>query len=178
MRHELGEVLRRGVGEDHALSGETREADVRERGERLSALAHSLDRPERGLQADAVIRADRRDVERCERARRLLRRHAAERLRVLVEREQADDRKRRDCAHRVNRGEQLGELVERLDHEQVDAASFQKARLLGEDGVAVLGRPPSGPIEPAMNTSAPEISRASRAIFTAASLIAATSSSR
>ena len=38
--------------------------------------------------------------------------------------------------------------------------------------------PPSGPIDPATKTSAPDTSRASRAIFTAASLIAATSSSR
>ena len=38
--------------------------------------------------------------------------------------------------------------------------------------------PPSGPIDPAMKTSEPDTSRASRAIFTAASLIAATSSSR
>ena len=92
----------------------------------LPLSRHPLDRAERRLEPDAVVRADRGDVELCERARRLLRRDAAERLRVLVEGEQAHDRQRGDRAHRADRGEELVELVERLDHEEVDAATFEQ----------------------------------------------------
>ena len=71
---------------------------------------------------------------------------------------------------------QLAEVVERLDHEQVDAAALEQSRLLGEERAAVVVRvvalSPSGPIEPPMKTSRPEISRASRASFTAVRLIA------
>ena len=88
-----------------------------------------------------MVRADRGDVERCERCGRLLGGHAAERLRVLVEGQQRDDRQRRDGADGADRGEELVELVERLDHEEVDAAALEELRLLGEDGVAVLHRP-------------------------------------
>ena len=140
MRGELGEVLRRRVREDDALPGEARQPDVRQRGERLAALAHPLDRPERRLEPDSVVRADGGDVELRERGRRLLRRDAAERLRVLVEGEQADDRQRGARAHRPDRRDELVELVEGLDHEEVDATAFEQLCLLGEDGVAVLGR--------------------------------------
>ena len=64
VRSELGEVVRRRVREDHALAGEAREADVRERGQRFAALAHPLDGTKRRLEAGAVVRADRGDVER------------------------------------------------------------------------------------------------------------------
>ena len=140
VRGELGEVLRRRVREDDALPGEARQPDVRQRGERLAALAHPLDCPERRLEPDSVVRADRGDVELRERGRRLLRRDAAERLRVLVEGEQADDRQRGARAHRPDRRDELVELVEGLDHEEVDATAFEQLCLLGEDGVAVLGR--------------------------------------
>ena len=72
---------------------------------------------------------------------RLLGGDASERLRVLVEGQERDDRQRRDAAHRADRREQLVELVERLDHEEVDAATLEELRLLGEDGVAILHRP-------------------------------------
>ena len=140
MRGELGEVLGCRMREDHALAGEAGEADVRQRRQRFAAVAHALDRPQGGLQADAVVRSDRGDVEVGERARCVLRRNAAERLRVLVERQQADDRQRGDRAHRPDRREQLVQLVERLDHEEVDAAALQDPGLLGEDRVAVLRR--------------------------------------
>ena len=79
-------------------------------------------------------------------------------------------------ADAVDRVEQLGEVEERLDEHHVHAAPVEDRRLLGEDLAAL--RPsatswsPSGPIEPATNTSRPETSRASRASFTAALLIA------
>ena len=94
VRSELGEVVRRRVREDHALAGEAREADVRERGQRFAALAHPLDGTKRRLEAGAVVRADRGDVERCERCGRLLGGDAPERLRVLVEGQERDDRQR------------------------------------------------------------------------------------
>ena len=63
MRRELGEVLRRRVRIDDAAPGEAREADVRERGERLAVLAHPFERGQSGEQPGAVVRADRSDVE-------------------------------------------------------------------------------------------------------------------
>ena len=87
-----------------------------------------------------MVRADCGDVERCERCGRLLGGDAPERLRVLVEGQERDDRQRRHGAHRADRGEELLELVERLDHEEVDAATFEKLRLLAEHGLAVLRR--------------------------------------
>ena len=65
---------------------------------------------------------------------------------------------------------ELLELEEGLDREEVDAAAFEHRGLLGED-LGALGAwnvpgSPSGPIEPAMKTSRPAISRASRASLT------------
>ena len=128
-------------GKIDALAGEAREPDVRERRERLAAPRHALDRAQRRLEPDAVIGADRGDVELCERGRGLFGGDAAERLRVLVEREQADDGQPRHAADGSDRRDQLVELVERLDHEEVDAAAFQQRRLLGEDRLALLRRP-------------------------------------
>ena len=140
MSRELREVLGRRVREDDALAGEACEADVRQRGQRLAAVAHSLDRAQRCLQAEPVIRADRRDVEIDEGARGILRGHAAQRLGVLVERQQADDRKRRDPPYGRDRDKQLVEVVEGLDHEEVDAAALEQPRLLGEHRLAILDR--------------------------------------
>ena len=86
-----------------------------------------------------MVRADRGDVELGEGARRRFRGQAAKRLRVLVEGEEADDRQRRDAAYGRDRGEQLVEVVERLDREEIDAAALEEARLLGEDRLAILG---------------------------------------
>ena len=140
MRGELGEVLGRRVREDHALACQARQAHVGERGEGLAAAGHALDRAERGLEPDAVVGADRDDVVRCERRGGLLRRDPAEGLRVLVEREEGDDRQCGHAPHGSDRREQLVELVEGLDHEQVDAAALEELRLLGEHGGAVLHR--------------------------------------
>ena len=56
MRGELREVVRRGVREDHAAAREAREADVRQRRERLGAV-HLLESGEGGEQAGAVVGA-------------------------------------------------------------------------------------------------------------------------
>ena len=75
-----------------------------------------------------------------ERCGRLLGGDASERLRVLVEGQERDDRQRRDGADGADRGEELVELVERLDHEEVDAAALEELRLLAEHGIAILHR--------------------------------------
>ena len=56
-----------------------------------------------------------------------------DRLRAFVEGEQRDDRKARRVANRLDRVDDLLEVVERLDHEQVGAPAFENGRLLGED---------------------------------------------
>ena len=112
---------------------------------------------------------------------RLARGHAGERLGVLVEGQERDDRQRGDASHRRDRVVELVEVVERLEHEQVGAALLEDRGLLGEQ-LAPLGRAvaasPSGPIAPPMKTSRPVSSRASRASFTPVELIRSSSSSR
>ena len=71
---------------------------------------------------------------------RLPRRHARERLPVLVEGQQGDDRQRRDRADGVDRRLELAEVVERLDEEQVDAARREQFGLLGEERAPLLLR--------------------------------------
>ena len=128
-----------------------------------------------------MVRADRGDVELGEPLGRLARGHAGERLGALVEGHQRDDRQARDAAHRLDRVDELLEVVERLDHEEVGAAALEDAapaRRRARAATRADADSPSGPIEPAMNTSRPEISRASRASLTAAELIRSKSSSR
>ena len=69
--------------------------------------------------------------------------------------------------------DELLEVVERLDHEDVGAAALEDGRLLREELVADAraAGSPSGPIEPAMKTSRPTVSRASRASLTGVELI-------
>ncbi len=133
VRGELGEVLRRRVRVDDAAAGQAREADVRQRGERPPVGPHLLERFERGQQPAAVVRADRCDVELVEPLGRLARRHARERLGAFVEGHQRDDRQARDAPHRLDRVDELLEVVERLDHEEVGAAALEDARLLAEE---------------------------------------------
>jgi hypothetical protein len=80
------------VREDDPLAREAREPHVREGREWLLAPGHALERPQSGLEAGAVVRSDRGDILIRERGCRLFRFDAAERLRVLVEREQRDNR--------------------------------------------------------------------------------------
>ena len=66
VRGELGEVLGRGVRVDDPVAGHACEADVRHRGERQAVVAHLAQRGERGLDARAVVRADRGHAELAE----------------------------------------------------------------------------------------------------------------
>jgi hypothetical protein len=105
--------------------------------------AHLGECRQRRLRSEAAVRADRGDPEPTQPVDRLDRRHPGERLRILVERQLRDDRKRRHVLHRRDRRLELVELEERLDHEEVDSAALEQPRLLEEDGVGVLpaGRP-------------------------------------
>ena len=105
---------------------------------------HLRERVQRGRRAGAVVGADRAEAELAEPRGRIGRRDAAERLAVGVEGHQRDERQLRDAAHGLDRDEQLVEVVERLEHEQVDAAALEDARLLDEErgglgGVEQLG---------------------------------------
>ena len=104
-----------------------------------AGVAHAAERPERDRRARAVVRAGRGDAERDEPLRSRGRIDPARDLRLVVERQEGDDRQRRHGAHRLDRDDELVEVEERLDHEQVDAAALEHARLRGVEG-AVLGR--------------------------------------
>jgi hypothetical protein len=133
LRGELGEVGRSRVREDDPLAAHAREADVRQRCEHGSVAAHLGQRGERGGGPGAVVRAVRGEAERTQPRRRVLRLHAGERLSTGVEGEQCDERECRDGADRGDRRLQLVEVVERLEHEQVDPASLEHPRLLGAE---------------------------------------------
>ena len=123
---------------DDPAAGEARETDVRHRGERQARVAHR--RGARAARPSGRRRGSSRSRRR--RARRAaaprLGADAAGDLAVVVEGEQRDDRERRDAAHRLDRDDELVEVEERLDHEQVDAATLEDPRLLRVEG-AVLG---------------------------------------
>ena len=135
---EVGEVVGRRVRVHDSTGGERRQTDVRERSERRVAGSHRLERAEGSLDARAVVRADRGQAERTQSLRCIGRPHAADRLCVLVEREQCDDRQRRHSADRVDRDQQLVQVVEGLDHEQVDASALEQLGLFGEERCEVL----------------------------------------
>jgi len=134
VRRELGEVLGRGVRVDHAPAAQAREPDVRQRGQRRAAVrAHRLERGQRSVQARAVVRADRGELQRPQAGGRVGGGHAGERLGALVEGQRGDDRQARDAANRFDRGFELVQVVEGLDHEKVDAAAVQQGSLLREE---------------------------------------------
>ena len=85
-----------------------------------------------------MVCAGRGDVEPVEPLGRLRGRDASERLPVGVEGHQRDDRQRGDAADGLDRGDELLEVEERLEHQQVDAAALEHLRLLAE-GLALLG---------------------------------------
>ncbi len=89
-----------------------------------------------------MIRADRGDVQIVECGRSLLRRNSTEGLCVLVEREERDDRKRGYVPYGCDCGGKIVQVVERLDHEQVDASPLQELRLLGKDRAPLLMESP------------------------------------
>ena len=76
---------------------------------------------------------DRVDAELAQPQRRVARGHAGERLAVLVEGQERDDRQRGHAADGRDRRLQLVQVVERLDEEEVDAAGLEQLRLLGEE---------------------------------------------
>ena len=133
LRRELGEVVGRRVREDHARAGQAREPDVRERREHEPVALHRGERVQRRRRAGAVVRARGGDAEPGQPIGRVRGGDAAERLAVRVEGHQRDDRQRRDRADGVDRGDELVQVEERLEHEQVDAASLEHLRLLGEE---------------------------------------------
>ena len=139
LRRELREVLRRRVRIDDAVPGQARQADVRQRSEHEPVALHVLERGERARGTGAVVRAHGGDAHLGESLARVPRRHAAEGLRLVVERHQRDDRQTRHAADGLDRGFELVEVVERLDHEQVRAAAFEDRRLLGEQLGSRLG---------------------------------------
>jgi hypothetical protein len=141
LRGELGEVVGRRMREDHARAGQARQTDVRERRQHEPVALHRGERVQRGRGTRAVVRAGGRHVQPGEPLGRLLGRDAAERLAVRVEGHQGDDRQRRHRAHRRDRGDELVQVEERLQHEQVDAATLEHLRLLREER-ALLGVEP------------------------------------
>ena len=80
-----------------------------------------------------MVRADRRDVELGEPLGRLGGGDTRDRLRVLVEGQESDDREGGGAPHSLDRIDHFLEVVERLDHEDVDAAAFEHGRLLDEE---------------------------------------------
>ena len=87
-----------------------------------------------------MVGADRGQVERAQPLRGLGGGDSRERLGALVEGQRGDDRQAGDAAHGLDRGLELLQDVERLDHEQVDAAPVEDPGLLREDLGALLGR--------------------------------------
>ncbi len=102
--------------------------------------AHRVQRPEGRLDPGAVVRADGGDAELLEPGDRVARRHARERLGLLVEREHGEDGERRDAPDGGDRALQLGQVEEGLDGEEVYASPLEDLRLLGEDLRALLVR--------------------------------------
>ena len=121
-----------------ATAGEAREPDVRERGEREPGVAHPAERAERDGRAGPVVRPDRRDAERRKPSGGGRGVDAAGDLSLVVEGEEGDDRQRRDGAHGLHGDDELVQVEEGLDHEKVDPASLEHARLRGVQR-AVLG---------------------------------------
>ena len=132
MRGELGEVVRRRMWVDDAAPGQAREADVRQRRERLPVPTHLLQGGERGHEAGSMVRAHHRDVEVVQTLRGLGRGHPRERLGCLVEGHERDNRQARDAPHGEHRVLELLEVVKRLDREHVDTPAFEYQGLLGE----------------------------------------------
>ena len=141
VRRELGEVLGRGVRVDDAAAAQAREADVRQHGQRWAAVSsHRLQGCQCGVQACAVVRPDRGQLERPQPLRRLGRGDAGERLGALVEGQRRHDRQARDAAHGLDRRLELVEVVEGLDHEQVDPSAVEQRGLLREELAPLTGR--------------------------------------
>ena len=139
MRGELREVLRRGVRVDDPVPRHAREADVRHRGERETVAVHLAERGQGGLDAGAVICADRSHAEVAEPFCSAGGGEPRERFCARVEREHCEHRQGGDAADGFDRRLELVELEESLDCEEVDAAALEDGGLLGEDLLALVG---------------------------------------
>ncbi len=139
VRGELREVLRRRVRVDDAVAGHARETDVRHRGEREPVAVHLAQRGEGGLDAGAVIRADRGHAEVAEAFSGVSGGEPRERFCARVERQHCEHRQGGDAADGLDRRLELVELEEGLDGEEVDAAALEDGGLLGEDLLALVG---------------------------------------
>src|SRR5205809_977328 len=94
-----------------------------------ATCSRSWRRKEPGGRPGAVVGAVRGEAEWLQARRRILGLHACERLAPGVEGEERDDGQRRDRADCTDGRLQLVEVVERLDHEEVDPASLENLRL-------------------------------------------------
>ena len=184
LRGELGEVVRRRVRIDDAAARAARQADVRLRGEREPVLADEARPSRRARRAPpgAQGRSSRRSRRRRPSCRRSTASRAATPASVCASSSNvswATIGSERRSLHRRDRGLELLEVEERLDHEEVDAAALEQASLLEEDVVGVLGRRSSprgrraGRSSRRRTPGVPATSRASRASLTPASTISA-----
>ena len=140
LRREVAEVLGRRVRVDDAAADDAREADVRQRRERQ--------RPRRASPSSASSAACgpapwfvpiAATSSRASRSAAAAASIPPASLGVVVEGEERDDRERRDAADGLDRRDELVEVEERLDHEQVDAAALEHARLLGVERAVLAG---------------------------------------
>ncbi len=114
-----------------------------------------LDRLEHRRRPDAAVHADDVGV-RFERRRELLGRRAVEAVAVLLDRHLRHDGQIADAADRGDGGADLGQVAERFQHEEVDAAGEQRLGLFAEVG---LGFVPSG-LAPRLDADAQRTDRA------------------
>ena len=134
VRCEVGEVVGRRVRVDDPAGRDRRQADVRKRGERRA-------RPAPSPRARAAPPGGRRRGSRRSRRGRAggavpprrRRRHRRSSPRPGRRRGARRSGATTTDADRVERDEQLVEVVEGLDHEQVDAASLEQLRLFREE---------------------------------------------
>ena len=110
----------------------------------MGDAGHALDRFEHACRSDAAVDADHRDAELFELRDERLRRDAVERVAVFLGGHLGDDRQIRESLHGANRRRDLVHVMERLEHEQVDAAVDQSADLFAEVGFRFVdaGLPP------------------------------------
>ena len=127
---ELREVLGRRVRKRDSCAGDRREPDVRQRREHRALACHLGECVERRGRPASVVRAERGQVELAEPRARVARGHSRHRHCVAVEAHQRDDRQARDGSNRLDRELELEQVVERLEHDDVDAAPLEDARLL------------------------------------------------
>jgi hypothetical protein len=86
-----------------------------------------------------VVRAERADAELAQLVGGGARSHTGEGLRLVLERQQGDDRQARHGANSIDGDHELVEVEECLEHEQIGASPFQDRRLLGKELGALLG---------------------------------------